>query len=241
MSSRSEKIAIVGIGGVFPGATTLDGFWNNIVNGVDSSSEIPEGRWPVDPKSFYDPNPGTRDKVPNLRGYFLDKLPSNYRGLDVDPESLKELDELFRLVLLAGRDAFYDCKHESIDRARTKVIIGNIALPSTHSAKMARDLIGVTYAKGSADLEIDDLDVQQADHYVCGLPASLLAKGLGLGLGSFTLDAACASSLYSFHLAARELITGDADCVIAGGVSKPDCMYTQMGFGQLRAVTPTGV
>jgi acyl transferase domain-containing protein/3-hydroxymyristoyl/3-hydroxydecanoyl-(acyl carrier protein) dehydratase len=238
--SRSEKIAIVGIGGIFPGSSTLDGFWNNVVNGVDCSKEIPEERWPVDPKKFYDPEVGTLDKVPNLRGYFMDKLSNDFYGLDIDIDAVDQLDELFKLVLLAGRDAFYDCKHEAIDRKRTKIIIGNIALPTTHSVKMARELIGATYAKSSANLDVEELNLEAADHYVCGLPASLLAKSLGLGLGSFTLDAACASTLYSFHLAVRDLITGDADCVIAGGVSKPDCMYTQMGFGQLRAVSPTG-
>ena len=99
--SRSEKIAIVGIGGIFPGSSTLDGFWNNVVNGVDCSKEIPEGRWPVDPKKFYDPEVGTLDKVPNLRGYFMDKLSNDFYGLDIDIDAVDQLDELFKLVLLA--------------------------------------------------------------------------------------------------------------------------------------------
>ena len=28
--------------------------------------------------------------------------------------------------------------------------------------------------------------------------------------------------------------------MLAGGVSRPDCLYTQMGFAQLRALSPTG-
>jgi 3-oxoacyl-(acyl-carrier-protein) synthase/3-hydroxymyristoyl/3-hydroxydecanoyl-(acyl carrier protein) dehydratase len=67
-----------------------------------------------------------------------------------------------------------------------------------------------------------------------------LAKALGLGGGSFTLDAACASSLYAVKLACDELRAGRADAMLAGGVSRPDCLYTQMGFTQLRALSPSG-
>ena len=58
--------------------------------------------------------------------------------------------------------------------------------------------------------------------------------------GSFTLDAACASSLYALKLAMDELQGGRADAMLTGGLSRPDCLYTQMGFSQLRALSPTG-
>src|SRR5204862_5200044 len=78
------------------------------------------------------------------------------------------------------------------------------------------------------------------NRYVAGLPAGILAKGLRFGGGSFTLDAACASSLYALKLACDELRAGRADAMLAGGCSRPDCQYTQMGFTQLRALSPTG-
>ena len=78
------------------------------------------------------------------------------------------------------------------------------------------------------------------NRYVAGLPAGNLAKALGLGGGSFTLDAACASSLYALKLAAEELRAGRADIMLTGGVSRPDCLYTQMGFSQLHALSPSG-
>ena len=78
------------------------------------------------------------------------------------------------------------------------------------------------------------------NRYVAGLPAGLLAKSLQIGGGSFTLDAACASSLYAFKLACDELLSGRADAMLAGGVSRPDSLYTQMGFSQLRALSPRG-
>ena len=43
----SEPIAIVGLGGVLPGATQLDDFWRVVEGGVDTASEPPpgDGRW----------------------------------------------------------------------------------------------------------------------------------------------------------------------------------------------------
>src|SRR5258708_25622585 len=67
-----------------------------------------------------------------------------------------------------------------------------------------------------------------------------MGRALGLGGGSFALDAACASSLYALKLAADELRAGRADAMLAGGVSRPDCLYTQMGFAQLRALSTSG-
>ena len=47
-----DNIAVVGLSGKFPGAANAEEFWNNIKNGVDSVSEVPEDRWSV--KSFFD-------------------------------------------------------------------------------------------------------------------------------------------------------------------------------------------
>src|ERR1019366_9364818 len=44
----------------------------------------------------------------------------------------------------------------------------------------------------------------------------------------------------AIKLACDELQSGRADAMLAGGVSRPDSLYTQMGFAQLRAVSPSG-
>ena len=72
------------------------------------------------------------------------------------------------------------------------------------------------------------------------MPAGVLASALGLGGGTSTVDAACASSLYALKLACDELVAGRADAMLAGGLSRPDSLYTQMGFCQLRALSRTG-
>ena len=44
-----ERIAIVGIGGVFPGACDLDEFWQNILSAKDSAIDVGTDRWRLDP------------------------------------------------------------------------------------------------------------------------------------------------------------------------------------------------
>ena len=79
------------------------------------------------------------------------------------------------------------------------------------------------------------------NRYVAGLPAGILAQALGLGGGNVTLDAACASSLYAIKLAVDELLSGRVDAMLSGGVSRPDPLFTQMGFSQLRALSKRGI
>ena len=78
------------------------------------------------------------------------------------------------------------------------------------------------------------------DRYVTGLPAGMIAKQFGFGGGVRTVDAACASSLYAIKLAIDDLLAGRVDAMLAGGMAKPDPLYTQMGFCQLHALSPSG-
>ena len=238
-------IAIVGIGGIFPRASDLDGFWNNILKGVNAARKIPEERWILPLEKAYDPNKGVPDKVYSKRGCFVEGSSTALipQGLRISPSLLKELDPMFHLLLYAGHQAFNDAVTENIDRSRVGVIIGNIVLPTEKASAMALEYLGRTFEErvlGRPNEKKDD-KIRPLNRYVAGLPAGVLAKALGLGNGSFTLDAACASSLYALKLASDQLLSGRADAVLTGGVSRPDCLYTQMGFSQLRAISATGV
>ena len=73
-----------------------------------------------------------------------------------------------------------------------------------------------------------------------GRVAGFVADSLGFSGPVFNLDAACASSLYAIGLAIECLRQGKADLMLAGGLCRPDTLYTQMGFAQLRALSSTG-
>ncbi len=241
---HGKSVAIVGVGGVFPLSPTLDLFWETIVGNVDTSRQPPQGRWLLDAKEAFDPAVGTPDKIYSKKGCFIDDEadPTAIAGLDIDAGFLAGLDPLYRLLLRAGHQAFSDGRIDQLDRERVGVIIGNLALPSEHSSTMARNYLGRTFEEKLFGRQHRSTlpSVDPLNRYVAGLPAGLLAKALGLGGTCYTLDAACASSLYAIKLAVDELLTGRADAMLTGGLSRPDSLYTQMGFCQLHALSPSG-
>ncbi len=244
MKSRAP-IAVVGMGGIFPGAANLDRFWANIAAGVDASREVPSGRWVLDPASAYDPEVGRADKVYSTRGCFIEDFHLDKRDLDLDPDVVTALDPLFHLALHAGRQAVEDACLDKDSRERVGVIIGNIALPTESSSNIARKILGQTFDEITGSRIASSSSgasgrTHPLNRYVAGLPGGLMAKALRLGGGSYTLDAACASSLYALKLASDELIAGRTDAMVAGGLCRTDCLYTQMGFSQLRALSPSG-
>ena len=247
MKSRF-RIAVVGMGGIFPGAPDLDRFWANIAAGVDASREVSRNRWVIDPARAHDSEIGRADKVYSTRGCFIEDFHLDLRNLDLDLDVVAALDPLFHLALHAGRQAVEDAGLSENSRERAGVIIGNIALPTDSASKMAREILGQTFDEATGSQTISSVSgapsepgrTHPLNRYVAGLPGGVMAKALGLGGGSYTLDAACASSLYALKLASDELISGRSDAMVAGGLSRMDCLYTQMGFSQLRALSPTG-
>src|SRR6266852_2345224 len=245
-------VAIVGIGGIFPQAPTLDQFWCNIRDGVDAAREPPPGRWPLLIEDIFDSRIARQDKVYSKRGCFLEGFRFDFDELGIDRSLLDQLDPVFHLALHAGRQAWRDAVTKDLDRRLVGVIIGNIVLPTEYSSTLAREYLGRTFEEevrkvhgwpgptsplqtGAREREAGRLNRRAA-----GLPAAVLAKALGLRSGHYTLDAACASSLYALKLAVDELQAGRADAMLTGGLSRPDCLYTQMGFSQLRALSPSG-
>jgi 3-oxoacyl-(acyl-carrier-protein) synthase/3-hydroxymyristoyl/3-hydroxydecanoyl-(acyl carrier protein) dehydratase len=204
---------------------------------------VPPGRWLLDAEEAFDPSIGALDRVYSKYGCYVDPFTLDPQGLDLGPELVAELDPVFHLTLRAGLEAFRSGVTHSLDRRRVGVVLGLLALPTEKASLLARAYLGRPFAqRAGIELPIPSVSPSAAalNGPVVGLPAAVLAKALGLHGGSYTVDAACASSLYAIKLALDELRAGRADAMLAGGVSRPDCLYTQMGFSQLRALSPSG-
>lgn len=246
--AEATPIAIVGLGGVFPGALDLAAFGRNIFAKTDVTRPVPPGRWIIDPCDACDPQPGP-DKAYSDRACFIEGFSFDPAGLELEPELLAGLDPLYSLVLHAGRQAWRDGISEALDRERVGVMLAAIALPTEGSSAITRDVLGRSFAKrllseqpraSARAASRPPTPAAPLNAHVTALPAGLLATALGLRGGSLTLDAACASSLYAIKLACDELRAGRAEAMLAGGVSRPESLYTQMGFSHLQALSPTG-
>lgn len=235
MTGNDERIAIVGLAGLLPGAEDLNGFWANVRSAADCSSNPPPGRWPITPEELLDPRLATPDRVPTLRGYYLQPYTPDLTDMELVDWPIAELDPVFHLALHVGNAAWRTAIAGPIDRRRCGVILGNIALPTEKANAITLEVFGPKLGLFHPKTHTNRLNLRST-----GLPAALIARGLGFGLGGYALDAACASSLYAIKLACDELKAGRADAMIAGGIHRSDSMYTQMGFAQLRALSPSG-
>lgn len=237
----SLDIAIVGIGCIFPGAGDMQQFWEIIRQGKSLSGPVRQDRW-ILPRQRALSKEKAPDKTVSDRGCFIESYDPLRAVTESMPEDLVEtLDPLFHITLIAGIDAWKDCKNPPVPE-KTGVILGNIALPTERSSSIADETLGRQFEREALGIESQNPGrTNPLNGFVNGMPAALLAKALALGLESFTVDAACASSLYAIKLACGKLISGEADAMLSGGVCRPDCLYTAMGFTQLSALSPDGL
>ena len=242
-NKTAPSISIVGIGGIFPQAANVTEFWKIIEAAHCTSSTPPAGRWHLPVEEAYHRSEGKIDCVYSKRGCFVDsaKVELPYSKLKINAKTVQTLDPIFKLLLHAGCQAYDDAKLSNVNHDRMGVIIGNLALPSETTSQLAQEYLGRTFEEQLSTTELACAKTAPINRFMTGLPAAVLAKALGLGGRCFTLDAACASSLYAIKLAVDELQSGRADAMLTGGVARPDSQYTQMGFSQLHALSPTGV
>ncbi|MFH0729278.1 MAG: beta-ketoacyl synthase N-terminal-like domain-containing protein [Pseudomonadota bacterium] len=251
--TKRPSIAIVGLAGIFPGAADAGQYWRNIAGKIDATDDVPAERWIVAVNSVIDNEAGP-DKAFHGRACLIRDFTLDAGGFHLDPSVVQTLDPLYHLVLHAGRAALRDVRPNRdttrLPRETTGVILAAIALPTETASTVSRSVLAGAMEKRI--VETTGAQVKPAHKNpafsgtgalgarVTGFPAAILARALGLGGGTYTLDAACASSLFSIKLACDELASHRADMMLAGGVSRPDCLYTQIGFSQLRALSPTG-
>ncbi|HEY1721600.1 MAG TPA: beta-ketoacyl synthase N-terminal-like domain-containing protein [Magnetospirillaceae bacterium] len=234
------SIAIVGQGCVLPGALDPDALWRAILSGDDLLAPVPEQFWRASSARLLKGLQRGEEGCATDRGGFVSGFedvfdPHAYR---LDPKLLLELDPLIQWICHAGGQALagagVDADHRL--RARTGAIFGNLSYPTSRLAEFAETAwIGTRGSGPHAPRQTHPLN-----RFSSGLPAHLLCHALGLGAGSFALDAACASSLYAIKLACDWLHDGRADAMLAGGVNAIDGLTLHAGFTTLGALSPSG-
>ncbi|MEU7041741.1 beta-ketoacyl synthase N-terminal-like domain-containing protein [Streptomyces varsoviensis] len=251
-------MAIVGMAALFPGAGDLDGYWRNIVGGVDAITEVPAGRWD---EEFYVPEgPGRADRVYCRRGGFVDEgaaydltrfgvMPASVAG--AEPDQFIALEVADRAVRDAGGYGALPA-----DRQRVGVVLGRGGYLTPGLARLDQRVRITRQLTRTLRELLPELDEERlariqaafagqlgpdqpesAIGLVPNLAASRLANRLDLRGPAYTVDAACASSLVAVDHAVRELGTGRCDVVLAGGVHHCHDITLWSVFSQLGALS----
>ncbi|HEX2622265.1 MAG TPA: polyketide synthase, partial [Phototrophicaceae bacterium] len=242
MSVYNDKIAIIGVACLFPGAATPDQFWQNLLQGINSTSPATAEQFGVDPALYYDPQRRHHDTTYFQRGGYV----RNFQASSL-PASL---DAVFQWSLYVAQQALQDSGY--LNRPdilqNTGLIMGNLSFPTRLSHQLLAPLYDQPLAEAISELlntQVDfprktDTEIDLLNALISGQPASLIAGMLGLGGTHFALDAACASSLYAMGLACDYLNAGKADLMLAGAVSAADPLFVNMGFTHFGAYPEKG-
>jgi acyl transferase domain-containing protein/NAD(P)H-dependent flavin oxidoreductase YrpB (nitropropane dioxygenase family) len=248
--TRPSDIAIVGMAAVFPGAESVARFWSNTIQGVDAIIEVPPDRW--DWRLYYDPDPKAPDKIVSKWGGFLPDIPFDPLRYGMPPSSLPSIEPAQLIALEVVRSALADAGYAErpFPREQTAVVLGmgggaaqlamgfafRSYLPMLETVLPSSGRQAIESCKGLLPEWTEDA----FPGFLLNVTAGRIANRLNLGGSSYTVDAACGSSLAAAALAVRELESGAADMVVLGGVDTVQNPFTYLAFSKTQAFSPRG-
>jgi len=200
----NEPVAIIGIGGIFPQSEDINAFWENIVNGKDLITEIPEDRWKW--KDYYGKAGEGANKTDVKWGGFIkdvDKFDASFFG--ISPREAAYMDPQQRIFLQTVWRAIEDAGYSPsmISGSKTGLFVGS-------SINDYSELIA------GGGLSIDPFMSSGINNSIIANRVSFL---LNLRGPSEVIDTACSSSLVAVKHALDSIRRGECRMAVAGGVN----------------------
>ncbi len=222
-------IAIIGLHGIYPGAETLDRFWENLCAGHDAVGEIPADRWDV--AAYYDPDrkQSAQGKMYCKWGGFVDHVD----GFDpfffnIAPREAKLIDPTERFFLQSAWSTLEDAGYtQKRLRETCQMRVGVFAGISNN----AYSLWGPgEWANGNMATPCSGL----------WSIANRVSYFMNLQGPSFPVDTACSSSLSAIHQACMSIRNGECQMALAGGSSFFLHPYQYVAMCQDQMLSPVG-
>ncbi len=225
MENKKSDIAIVGMACRFPGASSLEEFWQILHEGRDVVGQINDDRWSTD--YYYHPNPKQPGKSYTWSAGLLtdiDRFDAQFFG--ISPREAAQMDPQQRLLLELAWQALEDGGQ----------------LPD----RLARSDCSVFVGMSSTDYMYRRLgDPSSGDAYfMTGSAASIAANRLSYWFDlhgpSMAIDTACSSSLIALHQACQSLRSGESSMALAGGVNLLLSPFPYIGFSKASMLSKSG-
>lgn len=202
-------IAIIGLAGRYPKAANIHEFWNNLKEGKDCVSEIPESRWDWQRLEGIT-SPSGKD-ISKWGGFIDDPDCFDPQFFRITPREAETMDPQERLFLETCwetiEDAGYTPKTLAKPKGRNKrQHVGVFA------GVMHKDYTLVGAEEASAEnvfpLSLNYAQIANRVSYFCNFHGPSMA-----------VDTVCSSSLTAVHLALESIRHGECDVALAGGVN----------------------
>lgn len=203
ISKKDNGIAVIGIGGLMPGSENLTVFWENLMNGKDLVTEIPDTRWNY--QKYENKEDRDSNKVTCKWGAFVpdvDKFDAEFFG--ISPREAESMDPQQRIML--------------------QVVWSTIENAGYNPKVLSGQEVGVYIGATTMDyMEITTRKMAIRPHTLTGIENSVIPGRISY-LFNFTgpseiIDTACSSSLVSVCNAVSALLNGECKYAIAGGVN----------------------
>lgn len=249
------KIAIVGLANLYPDAKTPKQFWQNLLDKRDSRTQLSDDKLGAHLADFRGEQ-GEADRFYCDKGGYIEDFHFNPYGYKLPPEQLQGMDDSLLWALDTSRNALLDAgiALDSPQLSRCGIIMGTLSFPTAKSNELFLPLYHKAVEKAlkqklaCPDFSLSDYNAHSpaattldvANGAIAHNASKLVADALGLGRVQLSLDAACASSVYSLKLACDYLNTGKADLMLAGAVSGADPFFINMGFSIFHAYPEHG-
>jgi len=255
LKDNVTPVAVIGMGCLFPGSDTIEGYWRDITAGRDMITEVPPNHFLID--HYFDPDPLVPDKTYCRRGAFLSPVEFDPMAFGIPPKNLAATDTSQLLSMLVAEQVLenaFNGQLKDMDRSRISVIMG-VAAGLELLGEMANRLVKPNWVKGMreaglAEDEVEDICKRiMATHapwnestfpgLLGNVVTGRIANYFDLGGINCTSDAACASSFSALSQGLNELYTGASDVVIAGGADTNNGPFLFVSFSKTPALSPT--
>ncbi|MES2933180.1 MAG: amino acid adenylation domain-containing protein [Pseudomonadota bacterium] len=199
-----SDIAIVGMAGRFPGADNVEDFWRNLCAGVESITELTDQQLlaaGVDARLLQDPAYVRRKG--NLKD--IECFDAPFFGYP--PREAQLMDPQQRLFLEVGWQALEHAGYSGQNYSGRIGVYGGIG--------RAAYLLHFLETNPESAAELFQTTILNEKDFL----STRLAYKLNLHGPALTVQTACSTSLVAVHLACQQLLLGDCDMALAGGVS----------------------
>ena len=230
-SGDCQDIAIIGLAGRYPQAQSVDEFWQNLVSGRDSITEVPTARWD---HAALQEKAGQNFSINSKWGGFVDDIDKfDPLFFNISPAQANYMDPQERL--------FMQCAWETIeDAGYTKETLAPPLPPMTGGDVGV--FVGVMW---------QEYQLYGAERLAAGAPpialsgnsasvANRVSHFCNFQGPSIAVDTMCSSSLTAIHLACESLRSGGCSVALAGGVNLTVHPNKYIGLGQGNFLSSTG-
>ncbi|MFM8445697.1 MAG: amino acid adenylation domain-containing protein [Methylococcus sp.] len=214
-TGTDEPIAVIGMTGCFPGAETLDQFWDNLDAGRDCIGEIPLERW--DWRALHRAAVLAGDTPPVEKGGFMADIAGfDARFFGISDREALLMDPAQRLLLMHTVHLLEEAGYapKSLQGSNTAIFVGTAS--SGYGDRIAK-----------AEARIDE---HSSTGTVGSIGPNRISFFLDLHGPSEPIETACSSSLVAIHRGIQAIRAGECDQAIVGGVNLIVSPETQISF-----------